>query len=313
MAYAPIALFVFRRPDHTRRTIQSLLANPEAARSDIVVFADGPRSERDVEAVEATRAVVRSAGIPSLRLVARERNMGLAASVVAGVTELCDAHGRAIVLEDDLVLAPTFLSFMNEALDRYRDEGRVYGVSGYMFPIRPSSKHDAVFLPFPSSWGWATWSRAWSQLAPARELLQTIGQDPALRRRFDVDDSYPFTAMLEALLAGQVDSWAIRWRATVFLRGGLTLYPMRSLVTNVGFDGTGVHCGSDTPLAGAARASAAPVAIYPKVVETDEDAYGQVRRIFQRDMRPRWKLIRSARAVLRRIRGAFARAVGRDP
>jgi GT2 family glycosyltransferase len=313
MAHAPVALFVFRRPDHTRRAIESLLANPEAARSEVVVFADGPRSDGDVEAVEATRAVVRSAGIPRLRLVARERNMGLAASVVAGVTELCDAHGRAIVLEDDLVLAPTFLRFMNEALERYRDDERVYALSGYMFPIGPRSDLDAVFLPFPSSWGWATWARAWRQLAPADRLYESIRRDRALRRRFDLDGGHPFTAMLEALLAGQVDSWAIRWRATVFLKGGLTLYPVRSLVTNVGFDGTGVHCGSETPLAGAARATSSQVVSYPQAVETDEDAYREVRKIFLRDEGTRRRLLRSAGGAWHRLRDALFGRAGRNP
>jgi GT2 family glycosyltransferase len=312
MSLAPIALFVFRRPDHTRRTIESLLANPEAARTEVVVFADGPRADRDVEAVEQTRDVVRRAGIPNLRLVVREKNMGLARSVIAGVTDLCDSHGRVIVLEDDLELSPAFLRFMNEALERYRDDDRVHALSGYMFPIEPSPGKDALFLPFPSSWGWATWSRAWRRLAPADVLYETIRKDRGLRRRFDVDGSYPFTAMLEALLAGRVDSWAIRWRATVFLNGGLTLYPARSLVTNIGFDGTGVHCEADAPVLGAARASAKPVSSYPADIETDEEAYRQVRRMFLGDT-GRWrKLVRSGRGALQRVRAALFGSARRE-
>lgn len=301
MSLAPIALFVFRRPDHTRRTIESLLANPEAARSEVVVFADGPRSERDVEAVEATRSVVRSAGIPNLRLVARERNMGLAASVVAGVTELCDAHGRAIVLEDDLVLAPTFLRFMNEALERYRDDGRVYGVSGYMFPIEPPPGVDAFFLPSTASWGWATWSRAWKKLAPASALHARIGQSRSLRHRFDLEGSYPYWAMLEALLAGTIDSWAIRWYASVFLDNGLVLYPARSLVTNIGFDGSGTNCGADEQRSFFAHAAEFMVRNFPPASGVDEEAYRRVKAFLRRDHGTLARLRRKGRTALGRL------------
>ncbi len=311
MSLAPIGLFVFRRPDHTRRTIESLLANPEASRSEVVVFADGPRSEREVELVENTRAVVRASGIPNLRLVARERNLGLARSVIAGVTELCEAQGRAIVLEDDLVLAPTFLRFMNDALERSRDDERVDSLSGYMFPVSCGTNRDSLFLPFPSSWGWATWARAWSRLAPADVLYARLRESRALRRKFDVDGSYPFTGMLEDLLAGKVDSWAIRWRATVFLRGGLTLYPARSLVTNVGFDGSGVHCGTGVPGIGGGRAADVFIDTYPATHDIDETAYQNIRRLLRRDVGTLWKLLRSASGVLRRIReSAFGSASG---
>ncbi len=308
---APIALFVFRRPDHTRRTIESLLMNPEVSHSEVIVFADGPRSGRDTDAVQATRAVVRASGMPNLRLVEREHNLGLARSVVAGVTELCQANGRAIVLEDDLVIAPTFLRFMNDALQRYADDERVDAISGYMFPVSCDTRRDALFLPFPSSWGWATWERAWRRLAPAKDLYAKLRGNRALRRKFDVDGSYPFTGMLEDLLAGKVDSWAIRWRATVFLRGGLTLYPARSLVTNVGFDGSGVHCGTGVPGIGGGRAADVFIDTYPATHDIDETAYQNIRRLLRRDVGTLWKLLRSASGVLRRIReSAFGSASG---
>lgn len=313
MPRAPIALFVFRRPEHTRRTLESLLANPEASQSEIVVFADGPRSESDAEAVAQTREVVRRAGLPNLRLVARERNLGLARSVVAGVTELCEARGSVIVLEDDLVLSPSFLGFMNEALDRYRDDPRVFGVSGYMFPIEPPAGRDAFFLPFIGSWGWATWQRAWRTLAPAHESHLVIGQNRAVRRRFDLDASYPYWAMLEGTVAGKVDSWAIRWYATVFRQGGLMLYPARSLVENAGFDGTGVHCGTGTPGAGAAKAERLVVRSYPATTSVDAEAFRRVKRLFRRDNGKLWWLVRAARGACRRILRALAPSALRTP
>jgi hypothetical protein len=308
MPLAPVALFVFRRPAHTRRTIERLLANPEAAASEIVVFADGPRGDADVEAVEQTRAVVGSAGLPNLRLVARERNLGLARSVVAGVTELCEARGAAVVLEDDLLVAPTFLRFMNEALERYRDDARVLGVSGYTFPIEPPPGREAFFLPFPTSWGWATWARAWRKLRSAEDLHATLARDRAARRRFNVDGTYPYWPMLEALLAGRVDSWAIRWNATVSLERGLVLYPARSLVTNAGFDGTGAHCGDAATAAGSAAATAQLVTAFPAATTVDAEAFGRVKRVFRRDHGLVAKALRAARGIVRRIRPGGGRA-----
>jgi hypothetical protein len=301
MPLAPIALFVFRRPDHTRRTIESLLANPEAAESPVIVFADGPRSEGDVEAVERTRAVVRSAGLANLRMVERDQNMGLAQSVIAGVTEVCGAEGSAIVLEDDLVLAPTFLRFMNEALERYRDDPRVFGISGYMFPVEPPPGRDSFLLPFIGSWGWATWMRAWATLAPAEESHVIIGASRASRWRFDLEGSYPYWAMFEALLANKVDSWAIRWYATVFRRNGLMLYPARSLVTNIGFDGTGVHCGVGTSRAGAAIAADFIVRSFPAATAVDAEAFRRVKRLFRRDTGALPRLVARTRYALGRV------------
>jgi hypothetical protein len=302
---APAVLFVYKRPEHTRRTLESFLANPEARETTLYVFCDGPRTAADAQAVEATRGVVRSIAHPDLRLVERPENLGLARSVIAGVSQVCAEHGAAIVLEDDLVLAPTFLSFMNAALERYRDDERVYGVSGYAFTDVSDLGADAVFLPLIASWGWATWDRAWKTFTPAQETYARLRASAALRRRFDVG-GYKFYGMLEKQLRGKVDSWAIRWYATVFLRGGLTLYPARSLVTNIGFDGTGVHCGPDTPAMAKGSATASRIERFPEVVAVEDAALRRVAKTLHQSSRHTpvrtgiRLLMRMARSVLRR-------------
>jgi hypothetical protein len=147
-----------------------------------------------------------------------------------------------IVLEDDLVTSRYFLEFMNTALDRYEGEERVMQIAGYMFPERLVFEEDALFLPFISSWGWATWRRAWRHFKPRPAGYERVLADSALRKRFDLNGNYNYSRILRAALRGRIDSWAVWWYLTVFLRNGLVLFPRKTLVRNLGFDGSGVNC-----------------------------------------------------------------------
>jgi hypothetical protein len=302
MTLAPIAIFAFRRPGHVRRLIESLRANPEFAESPVVAYCDGPRSEADAAPVAETRSVIRSAGIPDLRMVERERNLGLANSVIAGVTELCDQYGRVIVLEDDLVLAPTFLDYMNAALTRYADRPEVYAVNGTMYPVELPAKEDALFLPLVNSSGWATWSRAWADFDASAAGFAALAADRALRRRFDLDGNFPFFQMLEARVRGRNDSWAIRWYLTVFMRGGLGLFPARSLVENRGWGGEDAANTTDAaPPYARNRAHDHRVTAFP-LVEVDEPSFRTIKRFVGRDFTLTAKARQAARAMLRRLR-----------
>lgn len=267
---APIVLFAYNRPEHTREAIESLLRNGLASDSELHVFSDGARTAETTERVAQVRSYIRGiTGFRTVRLHERERNMGLAASVIDGVSRLIDEHGRVIVMEDDLKVAPRFLEYMNAALQRYAGEESVMQISGHMFPVDIPASGEAFFLPFVSSWGWATWERAWRRFDPAAGGYEILKADAKLRRAFNMDGAYDYFSMLEAQLEGRVDSWAIRWNLSVFLHGGMVLYPAKSLVENAGFDGSGVHCGiapahpvSD---AGFLPGSFPPAAIDPKV------------------------------------------------
>ncbi len=300
MPAAPIAIFAFRRPELTARLLHTLLANPEAAQSTVYAFCDGARREEDVEAVARTRRVIAEAGLPRLELVERPVNMGLAANVVDGVTRLCEAHGRAIVLEDDLILSPRFLRYMNEALDRYEGEPRVHAVSGFMYPVEHGAAHDALFLPFISSWGWATWARAWRGFDPTAAAAAAVLADRATRRRFDLDGAYGFSRMLRRQLAGKSDSWAIRWYLSVFAAGGLSLFPARSLVENGGFDGDSTHCRGPRPAHAAAEAADHVVTRFPPV-EVDEVAFRAVRAVLRADSTLLARVLRRVRRHLPRL------------
>jgi hypothetical protein len=245
MPLAPIALFAYNRPSHTRATVESLLRNPQARESRLHVFCDGPKSPDAQSGVAEVREYVRRIeGFRSVVVTCRESNLGLARSIIAGVTAICDEAGRAIVLEDDLVVAPGFLRYMNAALDRYESSAPVMQVSGFMFPVDMGTRDDAMFLPITTSWGWATWARAWRHFDAGMSGLDRLKADGRLRWEFNLRGAYDYYGMLLKQSRGQVDSWAIRWYLSVFLRQGLVLYPARTLVYNAGFDGSGTHCGS---------------------------------------------------------------------
>lgn len=242
MPAAPVALFAFRRPDHFRRTVDALRANDLASATKVYVFCDGARSEADVEGVEEVRRVAETmTGFASVEVTRRPHNMGLAASIIAGVGQVLETHGRVIVVEDDLVTAPGFLRYMNTGLDLYADEARVASIHGYVYPLRKPVP-ETFFLRGADCWGWATWSRAWKVFNPDAEHLLSELERRALIDRFDFDGSFGFTSMLRDFIAGRNNSWAVRWHASAFLADMLTLYPGRSLVENIGLDASGTHC-----------------------------------------------------------------------
>jgi hypothetical protein len=241
MVLAPIALFTFKRPEHTRRTLESLALNPEFDECPLFIYCDGARNEAESAQVEETRKLVRDWPHPNKTLIERDRNWGLANSVIAGVTELCKRFGRVIVVEDDLIVSPVFLNYLNSALEHYADVPKVMQVSAHMFPVSIQSTYDAVMLPFTTSWGWATWDRAWKCFDPSMTGYEKLRTDSTLRHKFDFDGTYPAFRMLKRQAAGLVDSWAIRWYKCVFFKAGLTLYPCQSLVRNNGYGEGATH------------------------------------------------------------------------
>lgn len=243
MNTAPIALFVYNRPAHTRRTVESLQANLLASDSELFVYSDAPKRPEAAAAVQEVRDYIRTiSGFKAVHIVEQPANRGLAKSIIAGVGALCREFGRVIVLEDDLVTAPHFLQYMNAGLERYHEAEDVMQIAGYMFPVQLPVQEDALFLPFISSWGWATWERAWRHFDPEARGYGQLERDSTLRRRFDLNGNYKYFKMLQAQQQGKVESWAIRWYLSVFLRSGRALFPRTTLVRNLGFDGSGVNC-----------------------------------------------------------------------
>ena len=243
MSDAPILLFVYNRPEHTRRCIQSLLKNSLASESYLFIYADGAKDSTQQEAVNEVRNYIRTIqGFKQTTLIERSENWGLARNIIDGVTTQVNRYGKVIVLEDDLVVAPYFLQFMNDALEVYKDEPKVGHIQACDF-TQDSSLPTTFLIKWTGSWGWATWDRAWKYFNPnGKELLQEL-EERKLTRVFDFNGKYGFTRMLRRQIEGKNNSWAIRWNASLFLKDILSLNVGRSLVQNEGFDGSGTNCG----------------------------------------------------------------------
>ncbi len=239
---APIALFAYNRPLHTKMCVESLLRNPEASHTDLFVFCDGCKGDHDREKVTEVREFAKGiSGFKSISVCEATENRGLANSVIAGVTDVVNRYGRIIVIEDDLVFSPHFLAFMNSALDLFENDERVGNVHGHLFKMR--GLPDTFLIRHADSWGWATWKRAWDLFEPSGEkLLQTL-RERNLTGVFDFEGTYPFSRMLERQIAGLNNSWAIRWKASLLINDKLAVNAGKSLVSNNGFDETGTNCG----------------------------------------------------------------------
>jgi len=244
MQLAPIILFVYNRPSHAEQTLTALAANHLADQSMLYIYSDGPKhdvSDDVLNGIKRTREVIRNKRwCKEVFVIESEFNNGLANSVINGVTEILNKHEQAIVLEDDLVTHPFFLTYMNSYLDIYKDDDSVISLHGFMYPVK--EKIDTpFFLKGADCWGWATWKRGWDLFQQDGQLLLNQLVKRNLAKEFNFNNSYNYTSLLEAQIKGEVDSWAIRWYASAFLAGKLTLYPPFTLVHNIGFDGTGTH------------------------------------------------------------------------
>ena len=244
MITAPVILFVYNRPSHTKAVLRSLLQNPPAAESDLFVYSDAPADDGARPTVEEVRRIVRGiSGFRSVTVTERESNYGLARNVIEGVTDVVNRFGRVIVLEDDLVVAPHFLDFMNDALEIYKDDPQVGHIHGCEFTRNPALP-PTFLIKWTGSWGWATWQRAWQHFNPDGKALLSELEQRGLTRRFDFNGKYGYTRMLRRQTEGRNHSWAIRWNASLFLKDMLSLNAGRSLVVNTGFDGSGTNCGN---------------------------------------------------------------------
>ena len=296
---APIALFVYRRLQHTRATVASLLRNSESQDSDLFIFCDAAKTADVVDQVAEVRKFVEGiSGFRSITIVERKENFGLSRNIIGGVTDVLSKNGRLIVVEDDLVCSPFFLRYMNDGLDVYADDAAVASIHGYVYPVhRPLP--ETFFLRGADCWGWATWTRAWKCFrADGRELLADLERQNLLAE-FDLEGAFAFAQMLRDQIAGKNDSWAIRWHASTFLAGMYTLYPGKSLVQNIGHDASGTHC--HTTNAFESELTTDPVRLEKQNVVDNDDGKEAVRRFYVKQSEIASAIDRSSIKIHRRI------------
>ncbi|MDB5131641.1 MAG: hypothetical protein JWR02_1390 [Mucilaginibacter sp.] len=276
---APIALFVYNRPEHTRRTISYLQKNLLADESRLFIFCDAAKTDNEKAKVDEVRQLLKKIdGFKTVKVIERKENLGLANSIISGVTQLVNEYGKVIVFEDDLVSSPFTLQYFNEALTRYADEAKVMHIGAYMYNLHDKNLPQTFFFRAATSWGWATWARAWKDFEPDAGKL--INQFDARRiSQFSIEGTMNFWKQMEGFKAGKNDSWAIRWYASIFLKGGLTLNPSTSLIHNIGNDGTGIHSNRENIYH--VQIANHPVTQFPTEIKENQQAYYAIKQFLK--------------------------------
>jgi hypothetical protein len=273
---APIALFVYNRPEHTRRTLTYLQKNLLADESRLFIFSDGPKTEADKAKVDEVRQIIKNiTDFKSVKVTERTENLGLANSIISGVTKLVMEYDKVIVFEDDLLSSPYTLQYFNEALDRYAKEDKVMHIGAYMYDLPDKNLPQTFFYRAATSWGWATWARAWKYFEP--DIDKLISQfDKQKINQFSVEGNMNFWKQMGGFKAGRNNSWAIRWYASIFLKNGLTLNPSHSLVHNIGHDGSGVHSNNEKTYH--VQVAQKAVTEFPSELKENQQAYNAIRQ-----------------------------------
>lgn len=239
---APILLFVYNRPEHTRRTIEALRKAEGAKETDLIVFSDAAKNDNTEESVREVRQIVKSAdGFKSVEVRERKENAGLAKSIIEGVSEVIEKSGKVIVLEDDLEVTKYFIRYMNSALNYYEGRG-VFGISGYTprVDIPIDYPFTTYMIERNCSWGWGTWKQKWLSIDWEVKSFGEFIHKPSSCKSFDESGS-DLTMMLLRQQRGEIQSWSIRYCYEAFRRHEPTVYPTRSLVRNIGVDGSGTN------------------------------------------------------------------------
>lgn len=243
MNLAPVVLFVYNRPEHTRRTIRALEKNKLADQTALYIFSDGPKNSKDSADVYEVREVISdNFKFKKVEIFESKHNKGLAISIIEGVTKILTEYDRVIVLEDDLVTSYYFLEFMNKCLEKYSTNKNIWSISGYTPNINIySGYHKDIYLSVRAcSWGWASWRDRWETIDWEITGYQEFSKNKNEIKRFNKGGN-DMALMLEDQMKGRIDSWAIRWCYNQFKQSKYTIYPVKSLVSNIGLDFSGTH------------------------------------------------------------------------
>lgn len=248
---APIVLFVYNRPDHTKKTLEALSSNKLADESTLYIFADGPKPGAkyyELERINEVRNLIKSKKWAKEIIIRHSQtNKGLAESIVNGVTEVVNKHEKVIVLEDDIVTSEGFLTYMNAALEKYEKNKKVMHVSGFQYPIDILGDQETYFVNIYSCWGWGTWKYAWNYYDNKIDNhFKWLGKKAKRINKFNIEGNGHFYEQLLLNKDGKIKTWAVKWYASWFRKQGYALYPKQTLTLNIGHDGSGEHCAPNT-------------------------------------------------------------------
>lgn len=285
--YAPIILFVFKRPDHTKKSLEALLKNPEANESILYVFSDGSRNEKDINGVKEVRQVLQDLeGFKEIIIKEEEKNKGLNKSIIEGVSHVLNIHKKAIVLEDDIVTSKYFLKYMNNALNTYEKTPNIWTITGYNHPpkamkIPENYNSDVYFNIRFQPWGWATWKDRWDQidweLKDYNELLKNKKKQKAFKQFGD-----DLIDQLRRQYKGICQYWDITLTYNHFNNNAFCVWPTRSFVNNIGFDGTGMHNPNSTKFENKFLEN--KEVNFPDIIQLNTEVLQEFRKVFKYDL-----------------------------
>lgn len=236
-------VFTYNRSYHTEKTLEALKRN-DLLLEKLFIFQDGLKCEEDREEWKKVKAIISSIDWCNNEVIERDINLGLSASIVSGINFVMKEYEAVIVLEDDCVTHPKFMRFVTDALEKFKDNRKVYQVSGYVWPVEVKENGtDAYFTGRSCSWGWATWKDRWAEYKQDYGILARIKRDKNLSKQFHIWGE-DLESYLYGNITGQINSWAVFWSLVILEKGGYCLNPYESLIDNIGFDGSGVHCGN---------------------------------------------------------------------
>lgn len=237
-----IIVFAYNRNQHLEKVLNRLSKNKGVSR--LYIFQDGLRCDEHRGGWEKTKQVIKDIDWCEVVYYQAAYNKGLAKSIVDGVNTVFGDNDAVIVLEDDCVPHPQFMEYMTKALEKYRYDKEVYHIGASAEPVDVSPNGtDAYFLGRINSCGWGTWKDRWEQFSCDYKMLAKVKANTELNEWFILWGQNVESHILGNIY-GKTDSWAAFWALTVILKKGYCMSPYESLIKNVGFDGTGVHSGT---------------------------------------------------------------------
>tara|TARA_B100000768_G_scaffold172192_1_gene180208 strand:+ start:56 stop:961 length:906 start_codon:yes stop_codon:yes gene_type:complete len=240
---APIVLFVYNRPNHTKRTIEYLRNNNLANLSELFIFSDSAKNTTDKNKVNEVRSIIKNiSGFKKVEIVKRKKNYGLSKNIICGINKIFKTYKSAIILEDDIETSKYFLIFMNKALLKYEKNKNIWHISGWNYPIeqkvKKKIKDEIFFWKIMNCWGWATWRNRWKYYKKnPNELIKNWNKEKI--KKFNLEGNYNFWMQVQNNYKKISNTWAIFWMTTIFEKNGYCLNPVSSYVFNSGNDNSG--------------------------------------------------------------------------
>ncbi len=238
MQTTPILVILFNRPDFATKLFQVI---SELKPPKLYVISDGPRTALEAEAVQKSRDIFNVINwVCEVKKNYSDENLGLRNRISGGISWAFENEERLIILEDDCIPHPDFFPFCDELLTKYKDDTRIMTINGCNLnpDLTRNNSETYFFSKYASSWGWATWKRAWNLYDSEMEGFD----NKDVLRNFAYNLPYRYRAAsywylkLEKVKNAQINSWAYRWMFTLWINNGLAVVPKTNLIQNIGYD-----------------------------------------------------------------------------